>query len=158
MSFKDIALPLIARGIPVIPVQPLEKRCLLPEWQQRCTTETGWIDFWELQDPTYNVGCVAKPNGIVILDCDVKGLAKRIAKETGQTWPRTLVVRSAGKGCYHIYLRQTDRSRELGNRSVPELFDLQQNDKYVVGPGSRIANGNTYDIMQDEQQNRSIGS
>lgn len=150
MSFRDIALPLIARGIPVIPVQPLEKRCLLPEWQQRCTTETGWIDFWELQDPTYNVGCVAKPNGIVILDCDVKGLAKRIAKETGQTWPPTLVVRSAGKGCYHIYLRQTDRSRALGNRSVPELFDLQQNDKYVVGPGSRITNGNTYDIMQDE--------
>ena len=33
---------------------------------------------------------------------------------------------------------------------LAEQFDLQQNDKYVVGPGSKLANGNTYDIMQDE--------
>jgi hypothetical protein len=150
MSFKDIALPLIERDIPVIPVQPLLKKCLLPNWQGHATTRESMIDLWDKENPDYNVGCVAKPNGIAILDCDVKGLAKRIAKETGQEWPATLVVRSAGKGCFHIYLRQTDRSRALGNRSVAEQFDLQQNDKYVVGPGSKLANGNTYDIMQDE--------
>ena len=152
MTFRKIALPLIRRGIPVIPVQPGEKRCVLPQWQGLASTIPSQIEFWNQENPEYNVGCVAQPEGIVILDCDVKGLHKRIVQETGQDFPETLIVRSAGKGCLHFYFKQTDRSRELGNRAKAETFDLQSKNKYVVGPGSVLAEtGKTYEIVQDAE-------
>ncbi|HEY6766610.1 MAG TPA: bifunctional DNA primase/polymerase [Candidatus Sulfotelmatobacter sp.] len=142
MSFKDIALPLAARGIPVVPVNPLEKRCTLKGWPELATTDTAQILAWDALNPEYNVACVGKPNGIVILDCDVPGLVKRIEEETGHKFPPTFTVRSAGKGCAHLYFRQTDRSREIGNISTPydqpPLFDLKSSNGYVVGPGSKI--------------------
>src|ERR1039458_7509351 len=78
--FKRIATPLIQRGIPVIPVNPGEKKCTLEKWQDRAQLGPAMIDFWDEENPAYNVGCVAytAPGGICILDCDVKGLAKRI--------------------------------------------------------------------------------
>jgi len=148
-TFLEIATPLIQRGIPVIPVQPNDKRCLLPEWQRKATTDIEQVKLWQTENPHYNVGCVGKPDGFVMLDCDVVGLRERIEKETGQEFPRTLIVKSAGKGAEHIYFRQTDKSRELGNRSSAGLFDLQSVDKYVVGPGSALADGKTYEIVDD---------
>ena len=102
--FKRIAGPLIERGIPVIPVNAGEKRCTLEKWQDRASVGQAMIDFWDLENPAYNVGCVAyaRPGGICILDCDVKGLAKRIEAESGHQFEPTLTVRSAGKGCLHI--------------------------------------------------------
>jgi len=148
-TFLEIATPLIQRGIPVIPVQPNEKRCLLPEWQMKATTDIEQVKLWQTDNPHYNVGCVGKPDGFVMLDCDVVGLREQVEKETGQKFPLTLIVRSAGKGAEHIYFRQTDKSRGLGNRSSAGLFDLQSVDKYVVGAGSTLANGKTYDIVHD---------
>ena len=115
-TFLEIATPLIERGIPVIPVQPNEKRCLLPEWQKKATTDIEQVKLWQTENPHFNVGCVGKPEGFVMLDCDVVGLREQIEKETKQRFPRTLIVKSAGKGAEHIYFRQTDRSRDLGNR------------------------------------------
>jgi len=149
MSFKDKALPLAARGIPVIPVQPGEKRCLLPAWQTKATTDTDQILQWDKDNPDYNVGAVGKPDGIAILDCDVKGLKKRIETETGHKFPPTLVVKSAGKGAAHIYMSQNEWSRKLGNQKAPGLFDLQSVDKYVVGPGSTLSNGREYVVVDD---------
>lgn len=155
MSFKDIALPLIARGISVIPVLPGEKRCLLKNWPGHATLLKSMVEFWDLENPNYNVGCVGKLNGIAIIDCDVKGLALRIEKESGNKFPETLVVRSAGKGCLHIYFKQTDHSRALGNRTAPspeggEWFSLRGDDEYVVGPGSVLKEtGKTYDVVHD---------
>lgn len=155
MSFRDIALPLIARGISVIPVQPGEKRCLLKNWTGKATTDEAQVVLWDDENPAYNVGCVGKLDAFAILDCDVKGLGKRIETETGQKFPETLVVRSAGKGTLHVYLKHTGHSRILGNRTAPspaggEWFSLRADDEYVVGPGSVLTEtGKTYDIVQD---------
>lgn len=155
MSFKDIALPLIERGIFVIPVLPGEKRCLLKNWPGQATRGPEMVKFWDMENPAYNVGCVGKLNSIAILDCDVKGLAKRIEKETGQKFPETLVVKSAGKGCLHIYFKHSERSRAIGNRTAPspeggEWFSLRADDEYVVGPGSVLKEtGKSYDILHD---------
>jgi hypothetical protein len=148
-SFRDIALPLANRGIKVIPVQPLSKRGVLEDQFKHATTSAEQIERWNAENPRYNVGCVGTPEGIVILDCDVKGLIGRIEEETGHRFPDTLVVRSAGKGCAHVYFRQTDASRALGNKKAKQLFDLQSVDKYVVGPGSRLENGKAYQIVKD---------
>jgi len=148
-TFLEIAMPLIQRGIPVIPVAPLEKAGVLPNQYAYATTDPSQIVQWNKENPNFNVGCVGKPNGIVVLDCDVLGLTGRIERETGNKFPPTLVVRSAGKGCDHLYFKQTPISRGLGNQKAAGLFDLQSVDKYVVGPGSRLANGKTYDILTD---------
>jgi len=123
-TFLEIAIPFAERGIPVIPVEPCEKRCLLPDWQRRATTSAEQIAGWNAENPNYDVGCAAKPEGIVVLDCDVKGLMRRIEQETRHKFPDTLVVRSAGKGCAHVYFSQTELSRKLGNRKAAGLFDL----------------------------------
>ncbi len=116
-TFLEIAIPLAERGIPIIPVEPGEKRCLLPDWQYRATTSAEQIARWNAENPNYNVGCVAKPDGIVVLDCDVKGLMRRIEEETGHKFPDTLVVRSAGKGFWR-FLRRVRHLGAMGRRVV----------------------------------------
>jgi hypothetical protein len=148
-TFLEIATPPIQRGIPVIPVQPDDKRCLLPEWQKKATTNIEQVKLWQTENPHFNVGCVGTPEGIVILDADNSELIARIERETGHKMPRTFTVRSGGKKLPHLYFRQTDVSRELRNRSSAGMFDLQSVDKYVVGPGSTLANGKTYEIIDD---------
>ena len=148
-TFLEIATPLIQRGIPVIPVQPNEKRCLLPEWQIKATTDIEQVKLWQTENPNFNVGCVGKRDGFVMLDCDVVGLREQIERETKQKFPRTLIVKSAGKGADHLYFRQTDESRRLGNRKSASLFDLQSVDRYVVGAGSTLSNGKSYEIVDD---------
>jgi P4 family phage/plasmid primase-like protien len=148
-TFLEIATPLIERGIPVIPVQPNEKRCLLPEWQKKATTDIEQVKLWHSENPDFNVGCVGTPEGIVILDADNADLIPRIERETGHKMPRTFTVRSGGKKLPHLYFRQTDNSRELRNRSGAGLFDLQSVDKYVVGAGSTLGDGKTYEIADD---------
>jgi hypothetical protein len=148
-SFKEIAMPLAERGIKVIPVYPLSKRGVLEDQFKHATTSIEQIEIWNAENPNYNVGCVGTPDTIAVLDCDAKGLLKRIEQETGRKVPDTLIVRSAGKGCAHIYFHQTDASRELGNKKAAGQFDLQSVDRYVVGPGSRLENGRTYEVVKD---------
>jgi hypothetical protein len=148
MSFRDLALPLAARGIPVIPVEPLSKETRLPGGEERGTLDTRQILLWDQENPAYNVGALGTAGGIVVLDCDVKGLVSRIEKETGQKLPPTLTVQSAGKGCAHLYFKQTDVSRQLGNKKGDGLFDLRGRNHYVVGPGSRLPGGE-YKIWRD---------
>ncbi len=138
MSFKDIALPLVKRGIPVIPVEPLSKETRLPGGEDRGTTDIKKIMMWHQDNPDYNVGCLGTTDGITVLDCDVKGLAARIEKDCSRKLPQTLIVQSANKGCAHIYFRSTDASRRLGNKRADGLFDLRGSNHYVVGPGSNI--------------------
>jgi hypothetical protein len=45
MSFKEIAMPLVKRGIPVIPVLPRQKGTVLKGWQNLATTNLDQIDL-----------------------------------------------------------------------------------------------------------------
>jgi hypothetical protein len=149
LTFFEIALPLALRGIPVIPVQPFTKKGVLKNQYLAATTDPVQIDQWNKIDPAFNVGCVCSWDSVVVLDCDVRGLRKRIEQETGRQFPPTFTVRSAGKRCGHFYFRQNEISRKLGFRKKAGLFDLQSGEHYVVGPGSRLDNGATYDIMDN---------
>jgi hypothetical protein len=152
-TFKDLALPLAARGIPVIPVNPFAKDCYLPGGEERGTTDTDRILAWDRENPSYNVGCLGTQDGITVLDCDIPGLMTRIELETGHKLPSTFTVKSAGKGCAHLYFKQTDVSRRLGNKKGDGLFDLRGHNHYVVGPGSqlKLADGSVkeYRIWRD---------
>jgi hypothetical protein len=155
MSFRDIALKLTSRGIPVVPVESNSKRTRLAGWPALATTNEATIEYWNKTDPSANVGAVAKidrADGIVILDCDVSGLVSRIEQETGQKFPETFTVTSAGKRLPHLYFRHTPESRLLGNRKMAGGFDLKAHNGYVVGPGSVIATDGgprTYDVANN---------
>jgi hypothetical protein len=154
-TFKDLALPLVERGIPVIPVVPFGKNPELSVAAKRSTLSAEQVLAWDAQWPDHNVGCVGTPETVVILDCDVPGLMTRIEQETGHKLPQTFTVKSAGKGCAHLYFRQTEVSRALGNKAVGGLFDLRSDNTYVVGPNSklRMPDGkiNTYKIWRDSE-------
>lgn len=137
MSFKDLALPLAVRGIPVIPVQPLSKTTYITGGEERGTTEVEKILAWDQENPDYNVGCLGTLAGVTILDCDEPGLVARIQKETGKKLPKTFAVKAINGGG-HLYFRQTDASRRVANKVGEGVFELRGANLYVVGPGSRV--------------------
>jgi hypothetical protein len=64
--------------------------------------------------------------------------------------PKTLTC-TATEGRLHVYLRQTDATRALGNVSVTDIdgrhFDFQQDRKYVLAPHSVHPSGREYKIV-----------
>jgi hypothetical protein len=143
-NFAERAEILTSRNIPVVPVMPGEKGCKLPNWPALATTDPARIQTWN-QTADFNTGAVCLPDGICVLDADSPELLSRLP----QPLPETFTVRSGGKGLPHLYFLQTDESRALGNRKVEGLCDFQQDRKYVVGPGSVLAGGGTYEIAKD---------
>jgi putative DNA primase/helicase len=155
VSFRDIAMPLVARGIPLIPVLPRDKTAVLKNWQNLATTDTDQIEKWHEENPHYNAGAVAKLDGFWMLDCDVPDLQQTIEKETGQVFPSTFSVRS-NKGL-HFYFRQTVASRslkknsQLKNKQSIVLCDVKVQNSYVVAPGSIHPSGKRYEVVNDAE-------
>ena len=155
MSFKDIALPLIARGIPVIPLGANSKKAFLKDWQNLASTDSTQIEKWDASSPDGNCGCVAKAEigGFWFLELDAAGEALRIKNESQKELPRTLLIRSRpGRG--HLYFKQNAASIAMGNITQPQVkgagFSVRVNNEYVVAPGSiHPATGLPYTIVED---------
>jgi putative DNA primase/helicase len=91
-------------------------------------------------------------DGIAIIDCDIPGIPDLIESATGQKLPNTFTVLSAARRCPHLYYTHTEKSRALGNRSLPGKFDFKANNSYVVGPGSVLSTDGgprSYDVAND---------
>lgn len=161
MSFKDIAQPLIKRGVPVIPLLPRTKKAFSNDWPNLATSDPARILQWDSQYPDANIGCVglAKPGGIWFFEIDDPYLCRRIESEESQKFPKTFRVRSSpGKG--HIYFKHTPASLELAARkayySLPrpngqgEFCSARLNHAYVAGPGSiHPDTGLQYQLLSD---------
>jgi putative DNA primase/helicase len=168
-NFLEIATPYAQMGIPVFPLLPNEKRppASMTDWPDIATTDSAQIAKWNAEEPNYNFGLVAKPDGIVILEFDIAKGMPLAAQKMGQEVPKTR-VHISGKGFGHWVFLQTDRTRTIGNRSVNlpdicedpkcekagqvhhhEWFSFRQNNRYVVGPGSIHPNGNEYGVARD---------
>src|SRR5208282_3426114 len=140
MSFRDIALPIAALGIPVVPLRPNSKEPILPDGCKSATTSITQIEQWALQFPDANVAAVALggPDDIWIFEVDDPAYLQKIKADTGKDIMdvKTYMVRSRqGRG--HIYFRQTPLSTALGN--VPQVygpFSVRQRSMYCVGAGS----------------------
>jgi putative DNA primase/helicase len=153
MSFKEIAMPLVKRGIPVIPVLPRKKEAVLKAWQNLATTDVKVIEEWNEENPQYNAGAVAKLDGFWMLDCDVPDLQQKIEEETGNAFPQTFSVRSS-KG-QHFYFKHTTASRslkrniQLKDEHGTLLGDVKTHNSYVVAPGSIHPSGKLYEVADD---------
>src|SRR5437764_13944818 len=100
MNFFDRATPLWEKGWNVIPIPPEQKACTFKDWQllshqHRATKEQ--LREWNEREPRLNVGALACPETICILDFDNLDALQKIQEETGVPAPQTFEVRSAGR-------------------------------------------------------------
>jgi hypothetical protein len=144
---KELA---IKRGIPCIPVPPKEKGTRLVDWPNLATTDLVQLRAWNKENPEYNIGAVATNDGVYILDDDDGLLKERYQADTGNPFPKALLVVKSSKG-FHYYYPQTEKSRATGNIKKKGAFDLQQNKKYVVGPYSVHPSGAIYTPVESNE-------
>ena len=155
--FEDIAIPLIARNLPVIPLRPRSKIALLNNWPELATTSIETIREWGERYPDANCAVVAegKIGGNWILELDNPELTSRIESETGQALPKTFRVRSSpGRG--HLFFKQTPASLAMNNITQNYVkgndFSVRVNREYVVGSGSwHPTSGRQYEVVSEHE-------
>lgn len=143
-TFLEIASPLIAMGVPITPVRPGTKRAFLPDFPTTASTDPSQIEEWNRLYPDHNAACVARveDGGVWFWEVDSPDVWQRLQKDTGHdgiTEINTFRVRSRpGRG--HLYFRQTESSKSLGNISqtyvLGQDWSVRTNREYVVAPGS----------------------
>jgi hypothetical protein len=148
LTFFDRASSMIEFGVPVVPLPPCKKSPPPKGWQDFATTDIETIKGWLVSNgqpalafQDSNCACVATLAGVWFLDIDnMKIVSEQIEKDTGHKLQEimTLVVRSSGEK-RHLYFKQNDASRALGNVDYDgpdgaELCSARVNGKYVVSP------------------------
>ncbi|MFT2018142.1 bifunctional DNA primase/polymerase [Streptomyces sp. 796.1] len=167
-SLLVAALDAAARGWPVFPLRPRDKRptghaeprCLRVgpcadghhTWEQRATTDRSAIcAAWSLRP--YNIGIATGPANLVVIDLDqpkLKGNADTpngatnllaLCERAGQPVPRTYRVRTASGG-WHLYFTAPPGTR-LNNTAgrLGPLIDTRAWGGYVVAVGSTAPHG-----------------
>lgn len=160
--FEDRALPLIARGIPVVWVPPRTKAAILPNWQEAASTDPVQIKQWGQENPDANTASVAKAQlgGVFFLEIDKPGFHGVIEEQTGKKIPKTFAVSSRpGQGRGHFYFRHTPQTIALAQKigkaylsgkdeNGHEAWSLRWNNSYVIGPMSvHPDTGKLYEIV-----------
>lgn len=104
---------------------------------------------WILTHEKYGVLCGGQ-NKLCAVDFD-DAVAQQSVIEDGVLPLDTFTVRTARKKLLHLYF-YLDRDIEPGpikNEEGRTLLDIQYTGRQVVGPGTRIPTGNTYDVVKD---------
>ena len=151
MSFRELALPMAAMGVPVIRLQPKSKIPLDKAWQTLATTDVSKILAWDAETPNANCASVAFADGICFLETDEDEVIQKFEKETGEKFPKTFTVQSR-PGHYHFYFVQSPESKMCGSITQGELKwgSFRQNRAYCVSPGSlHPTTGLPYTIHDD---------
>ncbi|MET9598208.1 bifunctional DNA primase/polymerase [Streptomyces sp. NPDC006459] len=167
------ALDTAARGWPVFPLRPGQKRPALHgeeqcpglgdcagghrKWEDRATCDPERIRrAWA--DVAFNVGIATGPAGLVVVDLDMAkdngksdapdGAAtfEALCERAGQAIPATCRVRTPSGG-WHLYFTAPDGIR-LGNSAgkLGKFIDTRAWGGYVVAPGSTTAAG-VYEVV-----------
>ena len=140
--FEHRAIPMIERGIPVIPLIPRTKIAFQTNWTERASTDLKQIMEWGEEYPEGNAACVAKAviGGQWFFEVDDPSVLGVIENETGKKLPETFQV-SSSPGKAHFYFDQTDASIEMGNlqgkdKDGKESWSARVDNRYVVAAGS----------------------
>ena len=156
--FKNIASPLIARGIPVIPLRSKSKDPFLDHWQDLASIDPIQIDKWDKEYPNANCASVAqsKIGGFWFWEIDSPEAIQRMGAETGKELPATFTARSSpGRG--HVYWLQNEASiKQLGNIAQGFVkggdWSARVDRAYVVSPGSlHPTSGGVYEIRSNAE-------
>jgi hypothetical protein len=133
----DIATKMVQLGAHVIFIERGKKGTTEPGWQDKATRDMTIIAERAAQNPTGNIGVVAKPDGLWFFDDDQNILAEYESKHG--VIP-TYRVRSVSGGT-HLYFKQNDLSRSTGNlngvdQNGKETWSMRALNRYVLAAGS----------------------
>jgi hypothetical protein len=147
VRFKAIATPMLARGIPVIPLRPNSKSPL-GVGAPGASKSLAQIEEWDAHTPNANCASVATPDGCWFLDVDAVAFVDHLLADAGQiAMPHTFTV-ATSRGL-HFYFKQDDASRAMGNVAIPGKGEARVSNYYVVSPGSVHPSGGTYAVRQN---------
>lgn len=151
MNFLERARILAERGVPVAPALTGDKRCVLQGWPEKATLDPAQIQAWSEVNPDANTAAVCLDGGTCVLDADNEQFASFIFSQKILTF----TVLSGGRNLPHFYFKHTPESTAFGNCKIMVdgvlWADFQANRKYVIGPGSQLANGGTYRIVCNDE-------
>jgi hypothetical protein len=133
----DIAAKMIQLGGHVIFFPRGQKAIKQSGWQNLATRDITVADQMIGDTPYCNVGVVGKSDGLWLFDDD-----KHILEEYEFQFGRINTYRTRSvSGGTHLYFKQNDRSREMGNingtaSDGSETWSARVLNRYVVAPGS----------------------
>lgn len=140
-ALGESALRYAKQGMKVFPLLPDEKKPLIKGWQHRATTDSEMIKTWWTEHQDANIGFITgEPNGIVVLDVDIKNDKDGIAsckRLLGDNALESTMCASTPTGGYHLYFKSS--SNEINNKvEFQPGLDLRGCGGYVVAPPSII--------------------
>jgi len=145
MPFLDIALRNAARRFRVHPLHPKQKIPMLTGWTEQATTDAATIERWAQQFPDANCGAAVGPNLCVLESDDALELHRMLEPVT---IPATFTVQ-ARENRPHYYFRPTVKSLEIGNRTLPSVFEFKAHGLQVVAEGSTHPSGAIYRVIDE---------
>lgn len=159
---KSVALAYAARGWHVVPLYPNtptgcgcgSQSCDSPGKHpipntglNAATNATDDVDYYWDKWPTANIGIVAGPSGLAIVDVDSLEAANRW-KTLHPDLAQTYTVKT-GRG-YHLYYSDpTGAEAPCVGRDSDAGIDLRAGGSYVVAPPSTHYSGSAYELLRD---------
>lgn len=142
------ALNSLESGWFVFPLKPNAKTPAFTGWQEwaREATKEKVMAFYE-RKPHSNWGIFCEPSDLTVIDVDTKqdGYDSLSILETKNgDMPSTFKVRTPSGGL-HIYCKGALRSTVS---TLGKGIDTRGNGGYVVAPGSKVATGQSYDVIE----------
>lgn len=149
------ALKTIAQGIPVFPVNPLNKQPLTRHGFHDATTDLGTVTAWWAQNPNAMIGVpTGAPSQLLVIDVDIKngkdGLATlRVLETEHGPLPSTRKVRSASGGL-HLFFKMPGAEIRSNVGLLGEGVDHRADGGYIVWAGSVDAQGRSYQELTSD--------
>lgn len=142
------AIKLAGMGLHVFRIKPLSKRPFDPHWTRGGATSSVLEASDLFIEGDYNLGVFMGASDLVVIDVDVRidsGLDGFTTLSALGALPTTFTVRTPTGGA-HYYFRAN--GVKLSQSPLGPGIDVKTGNGYVVGPGSRLANG-VYTIEVD---------
>lgn len=117
----------------------------ISKWQRIASSDPGTVEgWWRHYGESANVGIVAGPSGLDIVDIDGDAGTEAYGRLTGGEFDTPLVAKT--RRGWHLYFEaDPDRPlRPFAGTGEMKGLDLRSGDSYVVAPPSRAVDGTGY--------------
>jgi len=153
MTFRDIALRLIARGWHVHPLAPRTKQPITAHGKDDASTNEAQVRAWWTRTPNANIGIACGPSQLAVLDCD-HGLNSEedfIAWRDRNALPITYTVRTGRRDSFGVQMYYGGPMPDVGAWKLDGCSgQVKSLGGYVCAAGSvHPDTGETYQVLVD---------
>ena len=147
---------MMAKGYPIFPCRPNDKRPMTPNGFKDASNDTYQVEKWWGDTPSANIGLATGIDAdLLVIDVDVKDDAQGLASmealefELGPLNTRKIITPSGG---YHLYFKHP-RDGIKNTIGIRPGIDIKTEGGYVLAAGS-VINGNPYYVQRDIEPQR----